>query len=129
MPHALIIDDDANNADILASLLEDESFSSTIINQPTTLEAILAQPNAAAFDIVFVDLEMPGVNGYGVLATLKANPKFANVPIVAHSVHLNELAKTNQQGFDSFIGKPINFEAFPSYLAKIFNGDAVWEVM
>lgn len=122
--HALIIDDDGKNVKVLAGLLEDEDFTSTLVTNPTTLSTTLAQLDTV--DIVFVDLEMPQVNGYKVLETLRANPKFQGIPIVAHTVHLSEMPKTSLVGFDSFIGKPVNFEAFPGYLASILGGTPVW---
>lgn len=123
--HALIIDDDNKNVRVLAGLLEDEAFSSTLVTNPTLLPAVLAQLEAV--DVVFLDLEMPGINGYQVLESLKANPKFSGVPIIAHTVHLSEMARTSQRGFDSFIGKPVNLEAFPGYMEQILSGNAVWE--
>jgi CheY-like chemotaxis protein len=124
---ALIIDDTPDNQDILALLLEKEAFEYKLVSDPRKLSSALE--GSVDFGVVFLDLEMPGLDGYQVLEILKANPDFSGVPIVAYSVHVSELDAAYRQGFDSFIGKPLNDDKFPSQLDRILNGEGVWETM
>lgn len=123
--HALIIDDNVKNVSILARLLSEQAVSSTQVTHPKQLDATLA--GIGKVDVVFLDLEMPGVSGYDVLEKLKTDTHFQITPIVAYTVHVSEINVAHQQGFDSFIGKPLNPEKFPDQLARILNGEAVWE--
>ncbi|HEX2907779.1 MAG TPA: response regulator [Phototrophicaceae bacterium] len=125
MPHALIIDDNVRNVTVLVGLLEMEGLTSTRVTHPNQLNAALV--GLTQLDVVFLDLEMPGQNGYEVLAQLKAMPQLQTVPVVAYTVHVSEVQVAHDQGFDGFLGKPINPDKFPGQLARILNGERVWE--
>lgn len=124
--HALIIDDNTKNVNVLANILADENVSNTQITNPKQLDSAIQHLNGV--DVVFLDLEMPGLSGYDILEILHADARFQGVPIVAYTVHVSEMNHASQQGFHSFIGKPIDPDRFPEQLARIFNGERVWEV-
>jgi CheY-like chemotaxis protein len=122
--HALIIDDNIRNIHVLANLLADENITNTHITNPKQLDAILQ--DSAEINIVFLDLEMPGIDGYEVHKLLRSNPRFDGVPIVACTVHINEIHTASQVGFDSFLGKPLNADDFPQQVFRILQGEGVW---
>ncbi len=123
--NALIIDDNAKNVAVLARLLAVEGISSDKVLNPSQLEAVLERMDQV--DIIFLDLELPGTNGYQILAWLKSDPRFQAVPVVAYTVHVDEISVAQQRGFDSFLGKPIRYDRFPSQLRRILRGEQVWE--
>ena len=125
MPHALIIDDNNFNVDVLVGLLKEEGFGSIRITQPKNLKKALA--DISDVNIVFLDLEMPDLDGFEVLAHLRADARFQDVPIIAHTVHVSEIKETHDAGFDGFIGKPLDGDKFPRQLARILSGKGVWE--
>lgn len=125
-PHALIIDDNTKNVNVLANILSDENVSNTQVTNPRQLDSTLKQMNRV--DVIFLDLEMPGLSGYDVLEILHADARFQGVPIVAYTVHVSEMNNASQMGFHSFIGKPIDPDRFPSQLARILSGERVWEL-
>lgn len=61
-------------------------------------------------DLVLLDLEMPGVDGYEVCRRLKADPELSDIPVIFITGHNDEAAET--QGLDvgavDFISKPFN---------------------
>jgi len=122
---AVIIDDNAKNVHVLARLLSTEGVSSLEVTNSSKLETALKQINSVS--VIFVDLEMPGVNGYQVLEKLKADNRFKTVPVIAYTVHVSEINVALQKGFDGFLGKPLDADTFPDQLARILNGEAVWE--
>jgi two-component system, cell cycle response regulator DivK len=124
-PHALIIDDNQKNLGVMAQMLQLEGVDSTKVPNPNQLASILDQ--LAQVDVIFLDLEMPGLDGYAVLELLRANPRFKTAPIVAYTVHVSEVKVAYEHGFDSFIGKPLNSDKFPDQLNRILNGESVWE--
>ena len=67
--HALIIDDNAYNVEVLERLLTSLGGSFTTLQDPTRLEAIA--PELDLIDIVFLDLEMPKRNGYQMMQILR----------------------------------------------------------
>lgn len=125
MGHALIIDDNVKNVEVLVRLLGMQQISSTTVTRPSQLEAAIEEMPGA--DVVFLDLEMPGASGYDILEWLKADERFQAVPIVAYTVHVSELNVAHQQGFHSFLGKPLDADKFPQQLERILSGQPVWE--
>lgn len=123
-PHALIVDDNKENVDILAELLTLEGVTFTRVHNPTLVEATL--DNLSSVDIIFLDLEMPKVDGYQLLEWFQADSRFENVPVVAYTVHVSEISVARQLGFHSFLGKPLDADIFPEQLARILNGERVW---
>lgn len=121
---ALIIDDNSDNLGILTQLLTDEGVVCTQINHPVYIQSVLE--NAPTFDVIFLDLEMPQLDGFQVLKMLKAHPRQQSVPVVAYTVHISEIHVAREHGFHSFLGKPLDSDLFPEQLAKILNGQAVW---
>ena len=122
MSHALVIDDNPQNLKVLAQLLSKQGVSSTEISNPSSISSIL--PMLEQVDVVFLDLEMPGQDGFSVREMLKT--QLGDTPIIAYTVHVSEI-NVRQSGFDGFLGKPVDTYRFPDQLARILNGEAVWE--
>ena len=123
-PQALIIDDNLGNLRVLVELLQLEDIRFIEVYDPRTLEAQLQ--DMPPIDIIFLDLEMPSLNGYQILRLFKSHPRYSDVPIVACTVHIGEIHTAREQGFHSFIGKPINVDTFPEQLRRILSGEQVW---
>ena len=123
--HALIIDDNAKNVTVLNQLLLDEGVTSTHVVDVRQLESAI--DTLVNLDVIFLDLEMPGISGYDVLEWFQGDARFQSVPIVAYTVHVSEIGPAHQHGFHSFLGKPINPDRFPEQLASILRGEQIWE--
>ena len=123
--HALIIDDDTGSSLVLSQLLEVEEVSTTIINQTANFEEQL--DSIPDCDLIFLDLEMPDKDGYEVFDLIVSTGRFQQVPIIACSVHSNEIANTRRSGLSGFIAKPLDPARFPMQLARLLNGEAVWD--
>lgn len=123
--HSLVIDDNVKNVNVLVRLLAEQDVTTSQLTNPKQLESLL--DSLAKVDLVFVDLEMPGIDGFDVLARLKSDPRFQGVPIIAYTVHVSEINTAYQSGFDGFLGKPLDAERFPDQLARILRGEPVWD--
>jgi CheY-like chemotaxis protein len=120
----LIIDDDSFNLEVIARLLKIEGIASI---QAQNLQQIHAAIDAKFKpDIVFLDLEMPEMDGYQVLRSLRCTLD-TSIPVIACTVHLNEAATIREQGFDGFIAKPLDPKRFSAQIRQILNGERVWE--
>jgi CheY-like chemotaxis protein len=122
-PHALVIDDNQQNLKVLVQLLAKQGVTSTEIQQSSRLAAIL--PGLERVDVVFLDLEMPGLDGFQAKELLRDYA--VNAPIIAYTVHTSEINVVRQRGFDGFLGKPLDNQRFPDQLARILRGEQVWE--
>ena len=122
--HALIVDDNTGNLDVLGELLTMCGVTHTKIRNPRTLHDVL--PQIPQIHVIFLDLEMPGASGFELLRMFKSDARFARVPIVAYTVHISEIDVARTEGFDGFLAKPLNADHFPHQLARILNGQSVW---
>src|SRR6185436_11285576 len=83
------------------------------------LQAItmLGQQPPDYYSLVFMDLQMPVLDGYETTKRLRANPRYANLPIVAMTAHvmMEEQERCLALGMRGHIGKPID----PDELYKV----------
>jgi two-component system, cell cycle sensor histidine kinase and response regulator CckA len=75
----LIVDDDANNRNLLELMLASEGF---VLETAHSGEQALACIESRAPDLILLDLLMPGLNGYEVAAKLKGAHATENIPII-----------------------------------------------
>lgn len=122
--HALIIDDQPSNIDVLAMLLEQEGIGHTDVTSAQQVSYAIDQ--APQINVVFLDLEMPNGDYYQLFKTLKADARLSGVPIIAYTVHTSEIDQARQVGFDGFLGKPLKTTEFPDQIRRILSGEEVW---
>jgi signal transduction histidine kinase/CheY-like chemotaxis protein len=78
--------------------------------------AIAHKPN-----IILLDINLPGINGYEVFKRLKLCDETNNIPVVAISAHAmpKDIAKCLNYGFIDYITKPINVQRFTETISNI----------
>ena len=103
---------------IVAAGLEPLTFS----NGSDALQAALIHEPA----IVLLDVDMPGLNGYAVCRGLRADPRFASIPIVMVTGHddATAISLAFDAGATDFITKPVNWALLPRRLAYILRNAA-----
>jgi len=122
---ALIIDDNPANLAVLEQALELEGVTPLLYSTPKNIEAILDE--VGQIDIVFLDLEFPNYNGLDLIKEFKQDPRLADVPFVAYTVHTSEQNEAQEAGFHSFLGKPLDVDRFPEQLQRILSGEPIWD--
>ena len=103
----LVIDDDPEACELLATIL---GYCGALVLTATTADAGLASLARVLPDLVVCDIVMDTHDGYWFLATLRATPGGANLPVVAvtgyDDVHTPE--RTLSAGFNGHVRKPID---------------------
>ena len=125
----LVVEDDENNRIVAIKLLQLVGVQPNHIVsfEKDPMPHLPAQMPQGA-DLVLLDLQLPEKDGYQILAVMKADPVWRNVPIVAMTanVMLKDLDKARMAGFDGFIGKPISAMRFAEWIRRILDGEEVW---
>jgi len=105
--HILVVDDNKMNRLLLARGLEQQGHRVSFAeNGRQALEML----HAGSFDLVLLDVLMPEMDGYQVLAELMADKNLKNVPVIMVSAvgEMDSVAKCIEMGADDYLPKPIN---------------------
>ena len=101
-------------------------FEEGAISEAGSLQEIIAIiDNEAEIDLVLLDLEMPGVNGYSGLMYLRA--QYPNIPvaIVSATETLTVIRRCINFGASGFVPKSVSAETIRTAIDKMLNGD-IW---
>jgi sigma-B regulation protein RsbU (phosphoserine phosphatase) len=103
----LVVDDDEQNRDMLARRLRRCGYAVTVAS--SGLKA-LQLARSQKFDLMLLDLIMPGLDGFQVLAKFKSDPGLKETPIIMLSAldEENGIARCVEMGAEDYLAKPFN---------------------
>jgi two-component system, sensor histidine kinase and response regulator len=107
----LLAEDNEINQQIAVELLTGAGANVTVANNGLAAVGILFNgPQPPPFDLVLMDLQMPEMDGYQATAKLRADPRFATLPIIAMTAHatIEERQRCIAAGMNDHISKPID---------------------
>lgn len=83
----------------------------------------LAGGDAERPDLVLLDLNVPGLDGHGVLTTLRrrASPDMLPVVVLTSSTHPRDIESCYRAGANSYVFKPVDLAMFQVVLRGIFD--------
>jgi DNA-binding response OmpR family regulator len=112
----LIVDDDELNVELFEASLLRDGHDVRIERTGVAGEVrALAEP----FDLILLDIQLPGRSGIEVCRTLRAAGLRAPIIAVSASVLPAEIAKTKDAGFTDFLAKPIAPAALRAFVRAI----------
>ncbi|NJN18644.1 MAG: SpoIIE family protein phosphatase [Oscillochloris sp.] len=103
----LVVDDNPNNRDLLSRRLTRRGhLVATAENGIQCLEMLRAQ----RFDLLVLDIMMPGMDGYEVLARIKPDERLRHIPVIVVSAldELDSVVRCIELGAEDYLVKPIN---------------------
>ncbi|MBO9564022.1 MAG: response regulator [Niastella sp.] len=120
----LHIDDDEDDHEIFATALSEASTGielSFIDNARDALQNLMLASQYP--DIIFLDLNMPEMNGQQFLMEIKKQDKLKNIPIIilSTSSHKPTIELTREAGAKDFFTKPDKYEDLVKMLKKVLN--------
>jgi DNA-binding response OmpR family regulator len=104
----LVVDDEAISRRAITYALEKAQMKSMSVEDPVKALDILLQKK---FELIFLDVDMPNMNGFELCAKIRTLPQYAKTPIV-FVTGLNDLenrANSSMSGGNDFIAKPFLF--------------------
>jgi sigma-B regulation protein RsbU (phosphoserine phosphatase) len=104
----LVVDDNEDNREILAARLGHLGY--TNVTLASGGREALDRVERSNFDLVLLDLMMPGINGIEVLETLRAKRRLASLPVImvsAASEH-ESVVRCIELGAEDYLTKPVN---------------------
>ncbi|MET0266576.1 MAG: EAL domain-containing protein [Duganella sp.] len=118
----LIIEDNATNMELMVYLLR--AFGYTPLSA-TDGEAGVQAARREKPDLIICDVHLPKLDGYGVVAALKADPETREIPALAVTAlaMVGDRERLLEAGFDSYIGKPIEPDTFVKQIESFLSGE------
>jgi len=107
----LIVEDNEQNRKLARDLLQVHGYRTI---EAETGEDAIGLAATRAPDLVVMDVRLPGISGVEALAKLRAAPTTRAIPVLAFtaSVMPEDRSEIMAAGFDAFMSKPIDLEAF-----------------
>ncbi len=122
-PIVLVADDDAATRYVIASTLDHEGIS--VVEASSGQEAVDAFKRVRP-DVILMDVEMPGMDGYQACKVIRSSEGGADLPIVMVTGHddSESVNRAFDVGATDFISKPINWSLIGHRLRYILRGAA-----
>jgi type II secretory ATPase GspE/PulE/Tfp pilus assembly ATPase PilB-like protein/CheY-like chemotaxis protein len=116
----LLVDDEDDLRRVMRDLLEREGY--TVQEARDGVQA-LDQVDRHAPDIIVLDLNLPGLDGYGVLSQLRSRNATRNIPVVVLTAKGDEENEVRvfELGADDFLSKPFRARALPARLEAVLS--------
>ncbi|HEX7639350.1 MAG TPA: response regulator, partial [Burkholderiaceae bacterium] len=115
----LLVDDDVRNIFALASALEQKGLAVEIGRNG--FEALSRLAEVPDIDIVLMDVMMPGMDGLEATRRIRANPKFADLPVIAVTAKAmkDDQEQCRRAGANDYLAKPVDLD-------RLFSLMRVW---
>jgi two-component system cell cycle response regulator DivK len=122
MKRILVAEDRPTSLELIRTVLE--SAGHEVIEALDGQQAI-EKASDNPVDLVLLDLQMPKVNGFGVLAELREDPRYAHIPIVAltASAMQGDRERALAAGFSSYVTKPVELTVLRSEIERLIGGE------
>jgi len=103
----LIVDDMEVNRSLLERRLQNNGFRLSFAENG---HAALEKVRNDSIDLVLLDIMMPGIDGFQVLSTMKADEKLCHIPVIMISAlnEINGVARCIEMGAEDYLSKPFN---------------------
>lgn len=104
--HILVVDDDSRNRTLIANFLEILGYSSDTANDG--FEAL--EKLNAGFDLILLDVMMPGMDGFEFTRTIREHPNYSDLPIIMVTIldDRDSRLRAVEAGVNDFVSKPID---------------------
>jgi PAS domain S-box-containing protein len=102
----LIVDDQESNVLLLGQMLRDAGYT----NVTTTMnpQDVCVLHRAHRYDLILLDLQMPGMDGFQVMEALKTNKADGYLPVLVITAQPGHKLRALQSGAKDFISKPFD---------------------
>lgn len=113
----LVVEDNPKNRKLMVDVLKHHGFE--VMEAEDGAKGIEAAKQHMP-DLIFMDLQMPGINGFEAIRAIRADPETRHIKIIAVTAFAMRGDKEQilEAGADGYISKPINTRELPEIAKK-----------
>ena len=121
MKRILLVEDNAANRKLMGDHLRRVGHE---VREVETADEGIALALAERFDLVVMDIQLPGTDGLTATRLLRSNPTTRNLPILAVTAHAmrGDEERILAAGCDGYTAKPIAYKEFLALVAQLLVG-------
>ncbi len=113
----LYIEDNRDNRSLVRRVLESEGYD---VIEAANAEDALTSMKIGSPDLILMDINMPGIDGYTLTARIKSVPDYAEIPIIAMTANVmrGDRERSLEAGCDGYIQKPIDIDLLSQQIER-----------
>lgn len=126
MKTILYIEDNADNLKVLQMMIKRLRPADDVLPASTAEEGI-AIAKSMLPDLILMDINLPGMNGYQALEVLRNIPSTRHIPVIAVTAYAMQenIRQGLEAGFDAYITKPVNMQELDNTINLFLPEDAL----
>lgn len=115
MIKALVVEDTPINMELIVDILGSQGFT---VHEAINGEEAIKKTEKEVYDLIFMDIALPDIDGVEVTRIIKSKPEYKDVPVIALTAFAMKRDKEKflSGGFEDYIPKPIDV---PELIKKI----------
>jgi two-component system cell cycle response regulator DivK len=116
-PLVLVVEDNPRNLKLARDVLEYAGFSVAVAGSGEDGVELAA---SVLPDLILMDIQLPGIDGYAALEQIRHNHATARIPVVALTAFAmaRDRERVISSGFDGYLEKPISVRDFPTQVRR-----------
>ncbi len=117
MKKVLVVEDHPLNMELVLEILEAMGFNARGAEDG---KQAIGMVEKELYDLIIMDIELPGMNGVEVKDMIKTKPSYKNVPVIALTSYAmkGDRERFIGSGFDDYVPKPIDVPEFMKRIEK-----------
>lgn len=117
-PRVIIVDDDRETREMLATLLRSEGFE---VREAANGLKLISSLHADHPELILLDVNLSWIDGFELCRSVKSNEEFRNIPVVFLTGRTTDedVKRGFEVGAEAYFRKPVDFEALVERLRTI----------
>ncbi len=119
MKRILVVEDEMHLAEGLRFNLEQEGYGVEVVDNGESALELLTGPGRQHFDIVVLDVMLPGINGFSVVAKMRQEGQYVPTLLLTARGHSNDVLEGFASGADDYLVKPFELDILIARIAGL----------
>jgi len=117
MVKVLVVEDNPLNMELILEILRSQGFTVDTVDDG---EKAIKITEKSSYDLILMDIALPGIDGVEATRIIKSRPAYKNVPVVALTAFAmaGDKERLLKAGFNDYISKPLDVHQFITKMEK-----------